>query len=285
MSSSFRIEECDALLSVFDPCDELFSFGGPKGWMCNEPLVNYRYNPKWRKALRILRPEELLDHRNSDPTLRLPPPTHTHNAVVVNVGERMEKPCALVSNIGDKWPWRQSFAMKLRRDFVTCSEVDLFGNNQAWQRYRTCFWSRPCLPKNYKGELPGHWDDGCKLNLLARYKINICMENSIEPFYFSEKFVNAVEAGCIPVYHAHSSVREGILTGAKWVDPQDFNFDAKRTLAHALDANSDAFLKFNKEWLMSDSVRATSSDAVHMQAARILANRVRIRRGERFLES
>ncbi|WP_425499946.1 glycosyltransferase family 10 domain-containing protein [Fontisphaera persica] len=77
------------------------------------------------------------------------------------------------------------------------------------------------------------------------------MENSCEKYYFTEKFVNAVRAGCIPIYHPHSSVRNIFLKGARWVDPKDFNYSPKKTIAFALRQDINEYRKYNDAWLRS----------------------------------
>jgi hypothetical protein len=37
------------------------------------------------------------------------------------------------------------------------------------------------------------------------------------------QFVDAVMAGCVPIYHAHETVRDTVLVGARWVDPAEFD--------------------------------------------------------------
>jgi len=41
------------------------------------------------------------------------------------------------------------------------------------------------------------------------------------------KIVYAVRAGCIPVYHAHATVKTSFLSGARWIDPADFRVFTK----------------------------------------------------------
>jgi hypothetical protein len=51
-----------------------------------------------------------------------------------------------------------------------------------------------------------YYDDE-HIRFLSAYKVAICLENCVEPYYFTEKFINAVRAACIPVYHAHATVK------------------------------------------------------------------------------
>ena len=93
---------------------------------------------------------------------------------------------------------------------------------------------------------------------MSRYKVAVCLENSCELNYFTEKFVDAVQAGCIPVYRAHPSVASGILQGAKWVDPAHFGFSVSRTLDFALGQDLTEYQDVNERWLNSDAVRERS---------------------------
>ena len=75
------------------------------------------------------------------------------------------------------------------------------------------------------------------------------MENCTEASYFTEKFVNAVRAGCIPVYHAHAPVKNSLLSGARWIDPAEFAFSSRRTIEFALNQDQDEFRSINDTWL------------------------------------
>jgi hypothetical protein len=69
--------------------------------------------------------------------------------------------------------------------------------------------------------------------------------------------VNAARAGCIPVYDSHPTVRDRFLSGAKWVDPVDFDFSPKRTIELALAADQSGFREQNDEWLRSGVLAET----------------------------
>jgi len=43
-----------------------------------------------------------------------------------------------------------------------------------------------------------------KIETLRRHRFNICLENAAIPGYVTEKFADAVEAGCVPIYAARS---------------------------------------------------------------------------------
>ena len=57
------------------------------------------------------------------------------------------------------------------------------------------------------GRAFGRYYDGCKINLLEKYRWNICFENSVYPGYITEKLLEAKVAGCIPIYYGDMSVK------------------------------------------------------------------------------
>ena len=106
---------------------------------------------------------------------------------------------------------------------------------------------------------------------MARYKVAVCLENMNEPYYFTEKFVEAVCSGCIPIYRADPTVSGGVLKGARWVDPADHGNDPERTLCAALQADSFAFRDANQQWLSSAVLAETHHVAVFRRLANILS--------------
>ena len=98
---------------------------------------------------------------------------------------------------------------------------------------------------------------------MALYKVAVCLENMCEPYYFTEKFVEAVLAGCIPVYRASPESRESVLKKARWVDPADHGNNPDATIRHALDGDINSFQKQNAEWLRSDALQQTHAAAIY----------------------
>jgi hypothetical protein len=94
------------------------------------------------------------------------------------------------------------------------------------------------------------------------------------PYYFSEKFVNAARAGCVPVYHAHPTVREGFLKGARWIDPADFKFDVSETISAALNCDSQVLRETNWQWLRSDQVEATEGYGIWTRIVELIVSRI-----------
>jgi len=264
-STGISEAEADALLCEWSPTEELFDFDGPAAWYICEPRTNPRMGvlreEDQRRCLARARPDQLLHHAHPDPRFRVPHITHT-DATLVGPGDasvgRVRRACAVVSNFGgprrNRWP-----DIELRNRFITASGVDLFGRRSKWKHYREQWWSLPRLPSGFAGEIP---DGTPKLSVVARYRVAICLENTCEPGYFSEKFVDAVRAGCVPVYRAHPSVRETVLRGAIWVDPADFGLDPEATFAHAFSLDRESVAARNAEWLHGEAARATREDRV-----------------------
>ena len=46
---------------------------------------------------------------------------------------------------------------------------------------------------------------GCKIDLMSKYRYNICFENTLHPGYVTEKLLEAKVAGCIPIYYGSDS--------------------------------------------------------------------------------
>ena len=92
---------------------------------------------------------------------------------------------------------------------------------------------------------------------MTKFKYMVCLENTCEPHYFTEKFVNAARAGCIPIYHAHPTVRNSILQGAAWIDPADFGYDASATLDAAYRVDTESIVSQNYTWVQSKAVLET----------------------------
>lgn len=260
--------EADALLCEWTPTDELLDFDGPSAWYTCEPRTNPRMGilrqPDQRRFSEILRPNQQLHHAHRDPRYRVPHMTHASLEVPEEPESRLQAAVAVVSNYGgpirNRWP-----DIVLRNAFATREGVHLFGRDDKWKHYRARWWSLPRRPATYRGSVTGE-----KIGRLTRYDVAICLENISEPWYFTEKFVDSVRSGCIPIYRAHPTVRDSILRGARWVDPQDFDLDPARTLEHALSLDREEVAEENYEWLTTDAVRETSERAIWSRIAEAL---------------
>lgn len=265
-SPRVSLDEADALLVLYDPSEELLLFDGPKLWFTIEPSWHYHFNghPTGRRLVKILDDSERAWYGNPNPDFRIPHPTHRELFAFSRDESPKSAAVACINNYGGK-AWFLKRQIRMRNKFVLNPLVELYGSPQAWANFRQfpCFW-RKGHPVNYQGRRsPGkdHYAPA-HLQLLSSYKVNVCLENSNEYLYFTEKFVNAAQAGCIPVYNAHSSVRETFLHGAKWVDPSDFDFSPEETIKYALAQDQNEYRDSNDRWLKSDALNPSDDREV-----------------------
>jgi len=187
--------------------------------------------------------------------------------------QRRERAIAIVSNHGGS-PLRCHRDIRYRNRLITVPEVDLYGRS-SWRNYRRHWYSLAKTPANYRGELPGDWSGIEKRRLMAEYKVCVCLENMNEPGYFTEKFVEAVVAGCIPVYRATPELRETVLSGASWFDPGDKRWPNERAIEAGLGADLKAIQAINSAWLSrSESLAATHMANVFQKIAGALCDNV-----------
>jgi len=156
--------------------------------------------------------------------------------------------------------------------------VELFGKPEAWANFRHFpkLWiQRP--PDNYEGRASPSADIYAEQNIrfLSAYKVAVCLENCAEAYYFTEKLVNAVRAGCIPVYHAHATVKTSFLSGAKWIDPAEFGFSSRRTIEFALDQDQTKLRSVNDAWLESGILADTDDQKVFPKLHEIVSAKLR----------
>ena len=112
---------------------------------------------------------------------------------------------------------------------------------------------------------------------MSRHKVCLCLENMNEPGYFSEKFVEAVVAGCVPVYRASVNIRDTVLQGAVWFDPRDSRWPAEAVLQQAIEAAQSDCLQKNCRWLTeSKAFAATHATSVFQRLSQLLATEVQL---------
>lgn len=276
VSTEFSLTQAHAVLCWWAPTEDLIQFNGLKGWVCEEPFEapgSVRYTPSWIKLTANLRDEERFHHYQKDEALRTFPVIHlTGSSMEVSRNQRRKQVAvSVISNTG--LPWRRGADMRLRLRFAIAPGVELYGSQSAWKRFRRFVWSVPGAPITYRGECPGYWGSDAKHELMSGYKVAVCLENSCEPNYFTEKFVDAVIAGCIPVYKAHPSVANSILKSAKWVDPCQFGFSVRRTLDFALAQDPAEYQDRNEAWLRSEAVQRRSFSVMLEKACKALHHR------------
>lgn len=252
------LDQADGLLAFYGASSELLNFQGPKAWYSEEPLsLSHARTPLARKLRRELSKSEWLHHTNPNREYAVPSPTHCGELTMVRPESRQNSAVAVVSNFGGRLWWLFR-GPRLRNRFILHKDVNLYGDQNSWRRFQRWPWSKPVCPGNFKGSVNASLWDESQVRFLSRYKVAICLENSVDqPHYFTEKFVNAARAGCIPVFFAHPTIRSSMLDGAMWVDPADFDFDPEATLNHALSQEIEEFQHANDAWLGSPSLAAT----------------------------
>ena len=261
-SPRLPLAEADGLVVLYDPSAELLDFKGPKLWFTLEPSWHHHFHrhPVGKKLMRILDNSEHVFYGNPDPKYRVPHPTYRGPTMTMpRMHESKPAAVACINNFGGR-TWFLKRRIRLRNRMVLCPLVELFGSPESWRKFRYFpqFWlQRP--PPNFQGRTaPGKDYYGEEYaRFLSGYKVALCLENCAERDYFTEKFVNAARAGCIPVYHAHPSIRRRFLAGAKWVDPADFDFSPRKTIEYALAQDQSEFRLANDAWLESGILAET----------------------------
>lgn len=269
-------DRCDAMLAWGAPTKEFLSYRGVRAWYLDEALSHSMFRtPLFREALRSVPESEFLHHSNPNPSYRFPCVTHYGEPTVINPRDRRKAVIGAVNNFGGRiwWLWRGA---RFRNRFILDPRVELFGDCDGWSRFRRWPWSAAGRPANYQGPLGTTWYLQDHVGALSQYQVNLCLENSMMPYYFTEKFVNAVRAGCVPIYHAHPTVRQNFLKEARWIDPADFAFDVSETISAALDCNAQEFRETNWQWLRSDQVSATEGYGIWTRIVELIVSRSRI---------
>lgn len=272
MSTDIPIDTADALLSVWSPAAALKTFPRRKAWYCCEPsaLFNTLERGRWPRVRKRLHGCDFLWHNHEDPRYRVPHLTHLETIELNRRQDRRDRAIAVVSNFGGH-PWKRHRDIEYRNQFITRNGVDLYGRNN-WKRYRTRGFGRARTPDNYAGEIPGDWPENAKHELMSQYRVAVCLENMNEPGYFTEKFVEAVVAGCVPVYRASGDIAESFLRGASWVDPKDYDNCPDRTLEAALSQDLEHVQEQNSRWLLTNQAfQSTSYTAIFTRIAEILS--------------
>lgn len=273
MSTEADMAQSDALLCVFHPAPELLSFPGRRAFYNCEPMstrdLGVRALQETKAVVENLTSDEWLWHGHTDVSLRVPHVTHRSLTSAGSNGQRMARVIAVVSNSGPSVALR-SQTVHERNAFASARSVDLYGSVKAWSWYRRTYFSFRGPPRSFRGEIPGGWGEQSKIDAMARYHAALCLENSQEAFYFTEKFIDVVRAGCVPIYRAHPTVRQTFLSGAQWIDPVDFGGSVRQTLKAALAADRVAVAENNWGWVQRLEVQATRESSIYARIADIL---------------
>jgi hypothetical protein len=272
-SADILSEKADALLCEWAPSPELFAFPRRKAWYCCEPQCQFQElgGGTWPKIKARLAPNEFLWHSHPDERYRVPHITHFEPLVMNTDQDRLDRAIAIVSNYGGS-PWKRHPDIAYRNRLITDPRVDLYGRS-IWKRYRANWYSFAKAPANYRGEIPGDWPAGNKRELMSKYKVAICLENMNEPHYFTEKFVEAVVAGCVPVFRADDTIRDGILKHAFWINSRDYTLEPGRIVQVGLAESLGDVHAQNQRWLTENAcLRTTHASVVFERLGKILAN-------------
>lgn len=71
-----------------------------------------------------------------------------------------------------------------------------------------------------------------KLTLLGGYRFSLAFENTVAPYYVTEKIWHAIHAGCVPVYWGTGSTISELFPDGSYVDASQF--DSEASLWHYL---------------------------------------------------
>ena len=267
----------DGYLAFSTPTPRLWEFPGLRAWYWPEPITFDRLSV--RRVVRYLSQRKHFGFLHHSDRADVVVPVLTHYLLQPQfreAGARINAAVAVVSNHGGFF-WRFKRGERLRNRFLLCDEIELFGSEVAWSAFRRWPWSSAHAPKNYRGAWTASYLEGAHIARLSTYRAAVCLENCVIPNYFSEKFVNAVRAGCVPIYAAHPSVRAAYLDGAIFVDPATHNFDPSATVQAALAMDREAVAQQNFRWLESAAVQSTGDQAIWKKIAGYFSDQFRNR--------
>jgi hypothetical protein len=265
--------EIEGMIGFWEFTKEFLEFKGPKVFYCCEPSFYFNGFRAPKRLLRArlgsLRQDEFAWHYHPDPAMRV---VHHTQGIAPSLDStrapRRAQALAVLGNLGR--PYLRNPGRQARLAFIVNSGCHIYGPESQWQRFRLHTFGRKGPPATYQGECPREM----KADRLAGYHACICLENCAESLYFTEKFPDAVRSGCVPVYHAHASVKSAFLDGAVWVDPADYDWDPHATMAAALSFDRKKVAETNEQWLRSHpKLQATTIAPVYSRLAEILARK------------
>lgn len=267
----------DGYLAYHAPSPRLLDFPGPRAWYSTEPITHRSFRSKEFLHYERHRKQFGFLHHSLGADAFVPMLTHyTLQPQFRDVNSRINAAVAVVSNHGGRY-WRLKRGESLRNRFLLCDEVHLFGSDTAWCAFRRWPWTPEAAPANYRGNWTASYLEAAHIARLSTYRASLCLENSVTPNYFSEKFVNAVRAGCIPIYRAHPSVRTAYLDGAAFVDPTEHNLNPRATVTAALALDRKTIAAQNFRWLDGQAVQTTGHRAIWTKIAEYFSGQFRSR--------
>jgi len=274
LTTEKRDRKYDAMICWWEFTEEFLHFRGPKLFYCCEPSFYFR---GWRSSkrelkrrLQSLRADEFAWHFHENEQMRVEHETSAFSDHTLPMGDHAIKNAATVlGNLGR--PFFRNKGRQKRLKFIIESGCHIYGPNKNWESFQLNLFSKKGFPVAYQGEC----SHPQKISTLSRYHACICFENSSEPEYFTEKFPDAVRAGCIPIYHPHPVVKEKFLAGAVWVDPMDYGLDARETLKAALSMDRVKIAKQNLEWINSNRfLQRTKVEKIYEKLVGILNKKI-----------
>jgi hypothetical protein len=273
-SAHISLHDADALLCEWAPDEEILTFEGPKAWYNSEAIMRGMFREsKWASIRSDPASPRFLYHSHPVPAYRVPMISFVDPLIILEADYRISKAIAVISNSGSAWSTPE---IKLRNEFATHPLVDLYGIEEGWRLYMKGRSSASGAPPNYMGPIEGTWNSPIKYEIMSHYKAAVCLENADEPYYVTEKFYAAAQAGCIPIYHAHTTVAAGALRQAMWVDPVDFDLNVEATLRFALDQDRKFYAGNNFGWLESTEARTAGLQQVFSRLGAILSRNAKV---------
>jgi hypothetical protein len=264
----------DAMICWWEFTDEFLAFEGPKLFYCCEPSFYFRgwrsSKIELRRRLHSLRADEFAWHFHENSQMCVEHETSAFSDQNLPMGNHaIQNAATVLGNLGR--PILRNKGRQKRLNFIIESGCHIYGPNKNWGAFQLNLFSKKGSPSGYQGECT-HTQ---KISILSKYHACICFENSCEPEYFTEKFPDAVRAGCVPIYHPHPVVKEKFLTGAVWVDPMDYGLDARATMRAAMAMNRQLVAAQNLKWLRENPhLRLTKVENIYVKMVDILKKKI-----------
>lgn len=274
LSTEERDGKFDAMICWWEFTEEFLEFKGPKLFYCCEPSFYFRgwrsSKRELRRRLHSLRADEFAWHFHENAQMRVEHETSAFSDHKLPMGDHsIQNAAAVLGNLGR--PFFRNKGRQKRLKFIIESGCHIYGPNKNWGSFQLDLFSKKGFPFGYQGEC----SHPQKISILSKYHACICFENSCEPEYFTEKFPDAVRAGCIPIYHPHPMVREKFLNGAVWVDPMDYSLDPVATMKAALEMDRELVAAQNAKWLRENpNLQLTKVEKIYAKMVDILKKKI-----------
>lgn len=235
----------------------------PDNWMrCNHAAFDkiFTWNPDWvddRKYIRFHLPNKLPGYSPYTP----------------NTADRF---CCLIASQKYTWAREELYSERLRaiRWFERHhpSEFDLYG--QRWDRYYlpgVLSLANPALARLYERfpRLPRRTDFPSargavtsKRAVLQRYRFCICYENASYPGYLTEKMLDAMFAGSVPIYQGDPQVTR-LVPADTFVDKRQFR-DYGALYSRLKDMTADEYEGYRKaihDFMHGERIRPFGAEA------------------------